>query len=113
LRLTEWDIIAVKAYRLADLCRQRRVLLGTDRSHGRDAIRSRAAPLEHFDRYSDRRLAAPFDVRLVGEDLRLWRMIDILHEKGVALAGREYPDGLGGDGPLPEPLTNRTEPVRA
>src|SRR5215831_13302765 len=113
LHLTQSDIIAVKAFRLAEFCRQRRVLLGTDRSHGRDAIRSRAAPLEHFDRYSDRRLAAPFDVRLVGEDLRLWRMIDILHEKGVALAWREYPDGLGGDGPLREPLNDRTEPVGA
>ena len=89
------------------------MLLGADRSHGCDAILSRAAPLERFRRRSDRRLTAPFDVRLVGEDLRLWGMIDILHEKSVALTRREYPNCLGGDGPLREPLHDRTEPVGA
>src|SRR5262249_57585120 len=84
--------------------------LGADRSHGRDAILSRAAPLEHFGRRCDRRLTAPFDVRLVGEDLRLWGMIDILHEKGVALARREYPNCLGGDAPLRAPPHHPTQP---
>ena len=78
-----------------------------------DAILSRATPLEHFDRRSDRGLAAPFDVCLVGENPRLRRMIDILNEKRVALTRREYPNGLGGDGPLREPLHDRTEPVGA
>jgi hypothetical protein len=40
-------------------------------------------------------------------------MIDILHEKSVALTRREYPNCLGGDGPLREPLHDRTEPVGA
>src|SRR5215475_13056615 len=94
LHLTQPDIIATKAFHLAEFCRKRRMLLGTKGSHGRDAILSRAAPLEHVDRRNDRGLAAPFDVRLVGEDLRLWRMIDILYEERVAFAWRKYPNRL-------------------
>ena len=113
LHLTQPDVFAVKAFRLAEFCRKRCVLLGAEWSHRCDAILSRATPLEHFDRRGDRRLAAPFDVCLVGEDPRLRRMIDILHEKRVALVRREYPNRLGGDGPLREPLHDRTEPVCA
>src|SRR5262245_564600 len=111
--LTQTDVIAIETFQSSKFRRQRRVLLGADRSDCRDPILSGASPVKSCDRCRDRGFPAPRDVRLVSENARLRRVIDILHEQRVALVRREYSYRLCCNRPLRQPLYDRAETIGA
>ncbi len=104
LHLAQPNIIAIEALQFSKFRRQPSMLLRADRPNNRHAILPRAALFQHFDRCVDGRLAAPRNIGLVGENLRLWCMIDVLHKQRIALVRREHTGGLGGHRPLRQPL---------
>ena len=113
LDLPQTDVVAAETFWLAELRRQGRVLLGRHRTHGRHAIFASASPRKRFYGHGKRRFAAPRNIGLVGKDLCLRRMIDVLHEQRIAFAWRENTDGLGRHRPLCQPLHHRAETVGA
>src|SRR5450759_3337511 len=88
-----------------------RMLVRGQRPDECDPACARAALLQHLDRGTDRRLAAPRYIGLVGNDPRLRRVIDVLHKQRVALTRCVHADRLGGHRPLRQPLHRRAETV--
>src|SRR5665213_3734006 len=89
------------------------MLLRGQRSDIGNAAAVRTASVEHLDRRGNRGFAAPRDIGLVGDEARLWRVIDPLHEQRVTLTGRKHADRLGGYRPLRQPLHRRAEAIGA
>ena len=77
----------------------------------RDTILSYAAALQNFNGRSNGGFATPDNVSLVSQNPRLWRVVDVLHEQGIALPWGKQADCLGGDRPLRQPLHDRTEAI--
>ena len=69
--------------------------------------------LQRGDRGGDRRAAAPVDFGRRREPPRQRHVIDVLHEQGVGLAGREDADRLGGHRPAGQPLHRGAEAIGA
>src|SRR5262245_5084322 len=111
--LTQTDVIAIETFQLSKFCRQSRVLFRADRSDCRNPVLSRASLLKNCDRCRDRRFTAPRDIRLLSENARLRRVIDILYEQRIALVRREYSHRLRSHRPLRQPLDDRAEPIGA
>ena len=64
-------------------------------------VGARAAKHQNVYCLADRGLPAPFHrFGPLREEARQRRMIDVLHEQRVGLAGREHPDGFGRHRPL-------------
>src|SRR6478736_5964464 len=87
LHLAQANVFPVKTRRFSESGGENRVLLGSHGSDCRDAILPCTAPLKSFDCHADRGFAAPRNVGFVGQNPRLRRVIDILHEQRISLAG--------------------------
>ena len=85
------DVGAIEIRRSSEPRGQRRVLLGGQRPDVADAVRRAPRFSSTAIAARDRRLAAPGDVGLVGDEPRLRRVIDVLHEQRVALPGVSTP----------------------
>jgi hypothetical protein len=113
LDLAQPRIAPVEIRDRAEFFRKHRVLLKGHRADDANLAGARYTLLQYRNGRGNRRAATPGDFRPGGNPPRHRRMVDVLHEHRVRLAGGEHTDGLRGHRPAGQPLHRGAETVGA